>query len=167
MIRHRSPDFLYCWIFHASGPLPENGQLGLRLGANGWPAWSRFSRRIRVGGRIQVCKPCIPPEVRPLAVEMMHDSLPWAKRITAAGARIFRENRWGEILGKLPFWCLKPAFLGENVGESQFYPVLKPGPTAAFPATKKAQTVKTPATLQVNFRASATDASTSSVAKAG
>ncbi len=68
----------------------------------------------------------------------MLDSLPWAKRITAAGARIFRGNRWGEILGKLPFQCLKPAFFGENVGESQFYPVLKPWPTAAFLATEKA-----------------------------
>ena len=68
----------------------------------------------------------------------MHDSLPWAKRITTAGARIFRGNRWGEILGKLPFRCLKPAFFGENVGESQFYPVLKPWPTAAVPATEKA-----------------------------
>ena len=70
---------------------------------------------------------------------MMHDSLPWAKRITTVGARIFRGNRWGEILGKLPFRCLKPAFFGENVGESQFYPVLKPWPTAAVPATEKAQ----------------------------
>jgi len=51
---------------------------------------------------------------------MMHDSLPWAQRITAAGARIFRGNRWGEILGKLLFRCLKP------------------WPTAAFPATEKA-----------------------------
>jgi len=41
-------------------------------------------------------------------------------------------------LGKLPFRCLKPALFGENVGESEFYPVLKPWPTAAFPATEKA-----------------------------
>ena len=68
----------------------------------------------------------------------MHDSLPWAKRITATGARIFRGNRWGEILGKLPFRGLKPAFFGENVEESQFDPVLNPWPTAAFPATEKA-----------------------------
>ena len=69
----------------------------------------------------------------------MHDSLPWAKRITTAGARIFRGNRWGEILGNLPFRCLKPGFFGENVGERRFYPVLKHWPTAAFPATVKAQ----------------------------
>ncbi len=73
-------------------------------------------------------------QVRPLAVEIILDSLPWATRTTTVGVRIFRGNSWGEILGKPPFRCLKPACFGKNVGESQFYPVLKPLPTAAFPA---------------------------------
>jgi len=69
----------------------------------------------------------------------MPGRLPEAKRITAAGARILRGNRWGEILGQRPFRCLKPEFLAENVGAIEFYPVLKPWPTAAFPETEKAQ----------------------------
>jgi len=70
---------------------------------------------------------------------MMLDRLPRAKRITALGARILRGNNWGEILDEPPFRCLKPAFFGENLEESQFYPV-PPNPLsiAAFPETEKA-----------------------------
>ncbi len=135
------PISFFSRIFHASGPLPENGRLGPRLGAKAGTAGVRYGGGFESAVQstfVRHVSHVYHPQVRPLAVEMMLDSLPRAKRITAVGARTFRGNRWGEILGKPPFRCLKPAFLWENVGESQFYPVLKPLPAAAFPATEKA-----------------------------
>jgi len=61
-----------------------------------------------------------------------------AKRITVVGTRIFSGNSWGEMLDKPLVRCLKPAFFGENVGESQCYSALKSLPAADFSATEKA-----------------------------